>query len=72
MGKKKVESFTEGEFDKLCKEDKAFERIYDDWLVFESWLAMQGQGLQKEIDNKCKEYVQQLNNEDETTKSKHG
>lgn len=61
MRKKQSKKFTEAEFDKLCKEDKAFKKAYDDWLTFESWLAMQGLGLQREIDDKCKEYVRQLN-----------
>ena len=60
MGKQQSKKFTEAEFDKLCKEDKSFKKAYDDWLAFESWLAMQGSGLQQEIDHKCREYIQQL------------
>ena len=65
MRKQQSKEFTEAEFDKLCKEDKSFKKAYNDWLVFESWLAMQGAGLRREVDDKCKEYVRQLNKTEE-------
>ena len=57
MTKKK---YTCKEFDKLCKQDKSFKKAYDDWVLFESWLANQSMGLQQEIDHKCREYIENL------------
>jgi hypothetical protein len=53
--------FTVEEFDRWIKEDGAFRKEWEKLEWFEQWISMQGEGLRKEIDDKCKEYIQQLN-----------
>jgi hypothetical protein len=57
--------FTIEEFDRLLKENKKLKQAWDNYLSFERWLSTQNIEVQNAIDNKCREYIQQLNGKED-------
>jgi len=52
--------FTKEEFDNLLETDNKFKQMFEEYLSFQKWLAIQSRDIQKEVDAKLKEKVRNL------------
>ncbi len=53
-----ADEFTIEDFNEMLKDPKIRE-AWDRYMAFERLIAMQSLGLQKEIDDKCREFIKQ-------------